>query len=251
VVFQAGYSATKANFNKKPDTTFLKLKYWGLITLLHMIQPIARLYGRIKHGLTPWRKRGYDWADIKSLFFSNNTQMYWSETWKSNEEWLTLIERNLTNVGNRVKRSGSFDAWDLQVNSGLFSSARGILTVEEHGGGKQYVKFKSWIKFSIIGLCFIALLAFISILALLDKAFPVVLILGSFTGIVIYKYFVDTIRAITSIKNAFSELSKPAIENLNEVPEVYQKEENGNAVYHPAFKWKKAILPLPDSFFIN
>ena len=41
-----------------------------------------------------------------------------------------------------MKRGGDFDVWDLQVRIGLFSKSRGLLVIEEHGGGKQYLKFK-------------------------------------------------------------------------------------------------------------
>jgi hypothetical protein len=40
-------------------------------------------------------------------------------------------------------RGGDFDGWDLELRGGLLGSARVLMTVEEHGGGNQYIRIKS------------------------------------------------------------------------------------------------------------
>jgi O-antigen biosynthesis protein len=103
------------------------------------MQPVA---GRLKHGLTPWRKRGAGF-NIKYLFTSRRSNLtYWSEKWHSTEEWLTGIEKNLIGLKARVKRGGEFDAWDLHARNDLFSTSRCSLLIEEHGSGKQLVRLK-------------------------------------------------------------------------------------------------------------
>ncbi|HEX8677973.1 MAG TPA: glycosyltransferase, partial [Segetibacter sp.] len=85
-------------------------KYLSLIVLLHIIQPLARLRGRIKHGLTPWRIRGAK-ASLQNLtFFKPKILTYWNEaSWKANETWLEEIEQNIIGLKARVKRGGDFD----------------------------------------------------------------------------------------------------------------------------------------------
>ena len=41
-----------------------------------------------------------------------------------------------------VRRGGDFDEWDLQIRSGLLSSARLLMAVEEHGQGRQLVRLR-------------------------------------------------------------------------------------------------------------
>src|SRR5260370_32182274 len=51
---------------------------------LFVIQPLARLWGRFAHGLTPWRQRGSAGCRIpRSLRHTT-----WSESWSAAPEWL-------------------------------------------------------------------------------------------------------------------------------------------------------------------
>jgi hypothetical protein len=44
-----------------------------------------------------------------------------------------------------VFRHGSgFDRWDLEVRGGIFGAARLRSAIEEHGGGRQLVRFRVW-----------------------------------------------------------------------------------------------------------
>ena len=59
VIGQAAKSAAQASFTSPSCTTHSSwLKLWGMTTVLHLLQPIARLKGRLQYGLTMWRKRG-------------------------------------------------------------------------------------------------------------------------------------------------------------------------------------------------
>jgi glycosyltransferase involved in cell wall biosynthesis len=93
IFLQAGLSAKKAVYATPPKTKFESFYRWGLTAFLHLIQPLARLYGRITHGLTPWRKRGVG-EGIKPSFLLPKTHNFvlWSETWRSAEDWLQKVE---------------------------------------------------------------------------------------------------------------------------------------------------------------
>ncbi|MEI6948733.1 glycosyltransferase [Paraflavisolibacter sp. H34] len=119
-----------------------KWKYHLLITLLHLVQPVARLYGRLHHGLTPWRQRGAGYRFRFLFSFRPGVAAHWSEQWKEAETWLGDIEKRLVRLRTRVRKGSDFDCWDLQVRSGLFAQTRLLLAIEEHGSGKQYLKVK-------------------------------------------------------------------------------------------------------------
>lgn len=205
---QAGISAAKSLKTKKYKSRLQYFKFWGLTTVLHVVQPFARLYGRIAHGLTPWRKRGSGYYKRRLLFKNKLSLMHWSEKWKSMEEWLQEIEINLIKTKARVRRSGQYDRWDLEVNGGFFSGCRGLLTIEEHGGGKQLLRFKCTPHYSKTGFILITTFSMLSFIALINTSYLVGGILGACSMVLMITYFTDKARAMHDLSNAFSFLSK-------------------------------------------
>ena len=140
VVAQATFSAAR-NGSLHP-VGGNRFKYLALTVALHLMQPVARLYGRIRHGLTPWRRRGAG-ANRNFLFTRRPVRFtHWSEQWRPAEDWLSDLEKGLLARKTRVRRGGDFDAWDLQVKNGLFAKSRCLLAVEEHGAGKQLLRLR-------------------------------------------------------------------------------------------------------------
>jgi O-antigen biosynthesis protein len=186
-------------------------KYFSLIVVLHIIQPVARLRGRIKHGLTPWRIRGAK-ASMKHLtFLKPKTLVHWSEgSWKANEAWLEEIEQNIIGLKARVRRGGDFDNWDIETRNGLFSTAKGVLTVEEHGANKQYLKFRYSANYSVSGLILIGLFASIAVLAASDQSWIVAGVLSIFTFAIAAKYVLDSASVVSCIVSGFKSLSSSA-----------------------------------------
>jgi hypothetical protein len=213
VVMQCFVSSRRAVRLMKITDAAERLKYLYFITLLHMIQPLARLYGRIKHGLTLWRKRGSGCKDAGLLLRQHMELHHWSETWRAPEQWLASLESNLLKSRVRVRRGGNFDRWDLYADCGLFSAAKGLLTIEEHGGGKQMLKFRCWPKYSRIGLIVIAVFSILSIIAVFDNAYIAAALLGISALLLGIKYLNDTARGISEIRKAFGELSLTSHEN--------------------------------------
>jgi GT2 family glycosyltransferase len=112
----------------------------ALTTLLHVLQPLARLRGRLDRGLTPWRRRehrtlGAPWP---------GTTWIWSERWLAPEQRLAIAEETLRATGVAAHTGGDFDRWDLEVRGGWFGCARLRTVSEEHGNGKQLVRFRCW-----------------------------------------------------------------------------------------------------------
>lgn len=241
VFIQAGISATKSLATNRFRNKRHYLKYLGLTTLLHILQPIARLYGRIAHGLAPWRKRGSNNFENRFLWRTKLNLIYWSESWKSSEKWLEEIETNLIKSRARVKRGGQYDKWDLHVTCGFFSSSRGLLTIEEHGGGKQLLRFKCVPKYSLSGIALTVLLSSLSALAAINTSYIASIFLGGFALILAITYFTDRARAMYDLSKAFSFLPE-----TTDMPIPMP-----GAINNPQPVMEENIIHLPDLFKEN
>ena len=144
VLAQAIISASKATFPGPQKTEIELLKSYAVTAFLHILQPLARLKGRIRYGLTPWRRRG----DPRMVLPRLHTKSVWSENWREPEQVLKFLHNLLQEDGAIMCIGGDFDSWDLDVRGGIMASARVLMTVEEHGGGKQLFRFKIYPRFS-------------------------------------------------------------------------------------------------------
>jgi GT2 family glycosyltransferase len=153
---------------------------YRLLTMgLHLAQPAARLWGRIQHGLTPWRQRSLsNWSSPLP-----KVVRLWSEQWHSSEEWLAALERALLKEAAVPTRGGDFDRWDLQIRAGLLGGIRMRLAVEEHGGGKQLLRLRTWPMVSRVGLGITGLFAIFTIGAALEGSFAAAPLLGWFGAV--------------------------------------------------------------------
>ena len=136
---QACLSAAHASFPDAPPGRAALLKRRSLTAALHLVQPLARLRGRLKEGLTPWRCRG---APQPAPLWSVTTSM-WSEHWEAPVQRLNSIATALRLEGGCVLRGGEHDRWDLEVRCGFLGAARLLMGVEDHGGG-QFVRLRLW-----------------------------------------------------------------------------------------------------------
>src|SRR5439155_17273627 len=76
------------------ETAFL----WCLTACLFVLQPPSRLLGRIRGGLTPWRKRG---AGRHALPMPR-TMTVWRERPRPPEETIRALERSARRLGSAV-----------------------------------------------------------------------------------------------------------------------------------------------------
>ena len=139
--------------------------------------------------------------------FRNKTRIFslWSELWQPAETWLLSIEKNLISFRSRIKRGGDFDSWDIQVNNGLLAKSRGLLTIEEHGGGKQYLRFKCKTKITSLAFVLLITLACICLWTVLDHAYLVSGIIGFIWAVTLLRIFYEADSAVNSLFIAFME----------------------------------------------
>ena len=131
---QAALAAARATFPVPARSGRERWQRRALVFFMHLQQPLARLIGRRRHGLTPWRRRGA-LADGRPA-----PAQLWSEQWRAPESWVSAFESALRAGGLVVRRGGATDAWDLELRGGLLGSLRTRFAVEEHGAGKQLLR---------------------------------------------------------------------------------------------------------------
>jgi len=132
---QAALAAARATFPVPARSTGERWQRYALVFFMHLQQPIARLIGRRRHGLTPWRRRGPSAPADRAA-----PAQVWSEAWRAPEAWIESFESALRSTGLVVRRGGDADAWDLELHGGLLGSLRARFAVEEHGAGRQLVR---------------------------------------------------------------------------------------------------------------
>jgi O-antigen biosynthesis protein len=119
-----------------PPTRSGRVRLRMLATLLTVLQPLARLIGRVRQGLTPWPRRSSSgWAFPRTRRFS-----HWSEEWQFPHKRIQLLAAALRLADAVVVSGGPFDAWDLEVRGGMAASARIQVACEDHAGGAQLVR---------------------------------------------------------------------------------------------------------------
>jgi hypothetical protein len=136
-IAQAAKGAIRASAPPELDT-LPRLGYRIVVGALHLVQPAARLRGRLTQGLTIWRRRGLGgWS-----WLTGSERALWSETWHAPSSWVEALDRCLTRDRIPVLRAGPFERWDLEVRGGPVGRVRVLTATEEHGQGKQLVRVR-------------------------------------------------------------------------------------------------------------
>jgi hypothetical protein len=190
-VVQAILSASKASFTTPAQSRLTRLKLYGLTSLLYLLQPLARLWGRLSNGLTPWRRRG-----VAAFVFPRPLNWtIWSEYWQPLEQSLTILEDGLRKQGAVVWHGSDFDTWDLELRGGFFGFVRILTVIEEHGSGKQLIRFRCWPRVAFRTLVMTLLLANFALIGAFDRAGIAAAILALAALLVLLIAFLDCAAA--------------------------------------------------------
>lgn len=219
-VVQAVLSARRARFAGRHTNRRTLLKLRLLTALLHLLQPVARLKGRLRWGLTPWRRRG-----VRGLAAPRpRSNDLWSEKWRSREERLSELETRLRDAGACVLRGGDFDGWDLEVRGGMLGAARVLTTVEEHGAGRQLVRARTWPRVSTPGLSVALLVAALSGLAAWDGAWTVAIVFAVCALIITARTLMECGTSLSAMLRALDAESETAHAQSADEGEVEESE---------------------------
>ncbi len=150
-------------------------KALGIGILLHLMHPLARLYGRLKYGLHPWRRQGAS----RPLLLRPRTVSIWTEEWRTAEDWLRGAQTQLRSQGTIAFAGGGYDNWDLEIQGGIFGGVRTRMAVEEHGSNRQMLRFKIWPRCAASGFFTSLLMVSLAGAAAFDHSPAAAVVLGS------------------------------------------------------------------------
>ncbi|HTL55116.1 MAG TPA: glycosyltransferase [Candidatus Limnocylindrales bacterium] len=173
-IAQAARCAAGARFARPSSSKWETCKRRILITGLFLSQPLARLVGRVQHGLIFWRRS----TDAGWTFPRPWLADLWSRQSNSIEERLEWIEKTLRKYGCVPQRGGDFDRWDLEVSCGILGSARLRMAAEPHGSGLQLLRIVCQPRCSALSLAFGTLFGGLACAAAFDQAWSVHLVLA-------------------------------------------------------------------------
>jgi GT2 family glycosyltransferase len=203
-LIQAALSASHPCFTTSPNSRPARLQLQCLIAFLYLLQPLARLCGRLGYGLTPWRQ-GAPWLSLPR----HRTAAIWSERWQDPIARLQCLESAMRQGGGVVVYGGEYDRWDLEVQGGLLGAARMLMAAEDHGNGTQFVRFRSWPRFSRVAVVLTLFFALLSADAIQDQAWSIAAILGTITVLLTLRTVDESaaaeaviLRAIKSVEQA-------------------------------------------------
>ena len=145
----------------------------ALTALLHVLQPAARLHGRLAHGLRPWRGRVHAPLGLPA----RRTWAFWSTQWIDPHERLRAIEQRVAATGARIQPGGDYDRWDTQVELGILVRERLLMSVEEHAGGAQLIRVRAMLRCRA-SLAVAAITGLLAVTAALDHAYLATALLG-------------------------------------------------------------------------
>jgi O-antigen biosynthesis protein len=137
------------------------LRRRALTSLLFFAQPFARLAGRLRGGLSPWRRRlrpGLTWPQPQTV-------ESWSETWREPQVRIQQLQDSLAAAGGFVRSGGPFDRWDLALRVGPLGGVKIRTVVEEHGSGRQLLRVRIWPRASTRGAVVVLAGALLSVFA--------------------------------------------------------------------------------------
>jgi GT2 family glycosyltransferase len=197
---QAIWSATQAKFDTK-GSRWKRFKLRAITSSLYIAQPIARLWGRLRHGLHAGRM--HIPMNLASPFA--RTINIWREGWQAPEDKIRALLAKLQSDGAVIISGGNYDRWDFGVRGGLLAGARVLMTVEEHGAGKQMFRFIVWPRYSTEGLVTILVLAALAAGAVFDRSIAAYLIFTALTAILAVRLLQEGAAALGAIEKALSE----------------------------------------------
>jgi GT2 family glycosyltransferase len=169
VVWRALSSGWVANPPAPGRSSLETFQRRDLTALLFFLQPVARLAGRLRRGLSPWRRRlrpGAAWPRPRTV-------EVWSENWQAPQARLQQLQDSLAARGGLVRSGGPFDRWDLELRAGPLGGVKIRTAVEEHGSGRQLLRARIWPRATGRGLAAVIALAVLTLYALFEGQFGI------------------------------------------------------------------------------
>jgi hypothetical protein len=164
------------------------------MTTLHLVQPLARMSGRVRGYPAATRSRGPRFAVPMSRIFTS-----WSEAPQSSSDRLSEIESSVRATGTIVSRGGNYDRWDLEARTSFIGAVRIRMGLEEHGGGRQLVRLHVAPTCSRTAVAVVLVLTVLGLAASLSHAYAAAILLAVVTGVLITRVVEVAGRAMGAV----------------------------------------------------
>ena len=199
---RAVVGAQDARFPRQPRSRLERARWLCLTGLLHVVQPAARLWGRLRpdpasrqsgQSGKPGRWRPLAWPGRRAWWL-------WTEEWREPALHLEALEGEL--AGADFSRGGDFDEWDLEIRGGSHGSVRGCMAVEDHGSGTQLFRFRTWPNVGMPVVLGVTMSLGVAALAAADGAWLVAGLLSGLAAAMALPALLACARASATIRQA-------------------------------------------------
>jgi GT2 family glycosyltransferase len=201
-VVQAVRGASRSRLTAISPLRSERILMRSMISWLHLVQPLARLWGRLQGGLSLWRRSPIVGVSPPPWI---RQAAFWSESGQPPEVWLEAIEESIRAVGALVSRGGDFDRHDLEIRGGTSGAARLLMAVEEHGGGRQLVRLRVWPRFTPTWLVVTGLSAGLGVGAAISQAWLVAAVFGAVAAGLAGRMLGQAAAAMAAVRRAVAD----------------------------------------------
>ena len=203
------------------------LKRRAVTSLLYFLQPFARLAGRLRNGLSPWRRR----TSVGPTLPWPRTVVIWSERWREPSAWIEQLQDGLAAAGGFVRSGGPFDRWDLDLRASALGGVKIRTAVEEHGNGKQLLRARIWPRTTAPGRILTLVLVFLALVAVHQHR-PAIAIAVAVLAVLVVTFGLEGMATATRL----------ALAELEGLEEEEQGDEVVVAAPRPSFEAKSGAL---------
>jgi hypothetical protein len=193
-LIQAAGGGYRASFHSEPRSKLRRAAMRFLVAWFHLVQPAARLLGRVQHGLGPW-----NWRNVAQVVPLPSSTSLWSVRWEAIGSRLSQLESILRESAVAVIRGGDFDSWDLSIRGGLFGGIRVVSASMLLG---QMCRFRAWPKAPAEALVIILALIAMAGFAALDGAAVAGTMLALLAGVLGFLIYADCALAMSQWREA-------------------------------------------------
>ena len=147
---QASAEAARGSYSRPSRSLRL------LTAALFVLQPLARLHGRMR---ARGKSRSLNVARVARgvPLLPRRVTARWSKVWRDPVAWLTDMRQELQDAGADVRLGSDYDGWDLYVRGGRFGGARLLAAFEDAASRSQSLRFRIW-AFPARTACFASIL---------------------------------------------------------------------------------------------
>jgi len=173
------------------------LKRRAVTSLLFFLQPFARLAGRLRNGLSPWRRR----VSVGPTLPWPRTVAVWSEHWREPSAWIEQLQDGLAAAGGFVRSGGPFDRWDLDLRASALGGVKIRTAVEEHGDGKQLLRARIWPRTTAPGRILVLFLVLLALVAVHQHR-PAIAIAVAVLAVLVITFGIEGMATATRLAQA-------------------------------------------------